>query len=111
MQPNSMETLEYETKAGRKLKFRSVATRGDKYEMNAAMSEGMEIKDGKVIKTNSGHLYPWLIQRFAGKELFDALMSEPADPEEDLIMVFGAYILNHVKGLVPHKDDEHKKKL
>lgn len=81
--------------------IRGMATRGDQYEMHAIMGEGVQIKDGKVIKVSSLKLYPWLIERFvtgwSEKTPFSmqALMGQPADPGEDLIIILGSFILNH----------------
>jgi len=113
-----METIEYKN-AGKVFRIRAHATRGDKYRMNAAMTDYADIKDGKVIRPRIGELYPWLIEHFVvsynactgtdGKEILKHLMDEPADGSEDIIMVLGAFILNHVKGLVPDKEDETRK--
>ncbi len=86
--------------------IRSRATRRDQYDMHAAMADGTEIQDGKIIKTHAGVLYPWLIERFvtgwtgpAEKWSMEALYNQPAEPGEDLILGLGAFILNH-SGLV-----------
>ena len=114
-------TEELQYKSGtRVFIIRAQATRGDKYQMGAAMADGMEFSDnGKTIKADPGKLYPWLIQRFVvscneisgyGPDILARLMDEPADPKEDLILVLGAFIFNHVKGLNPQPTDEGKKK-
>lgn len=104
--------LEFTSKDGRKFSIRGDATRGDLYEMHSAMANGVEIENGKIIRTNSSKLYPWLIERFVegGKKTLDDLMNEPADPAEDLIMVLGAFVFNHVKGLTVSAESEGKKK-
>lgn len=86
--------------------IRGRATRRDQYDMHVAMADGVEIQDGKVIKTHTGVLYPWLIERFvtgwtgpAEKWSMAALYEQPAEPGEDLILGLGAFIFNHV-GLV-----------
>lgn len=100
--------------------IRGAATRGDQYEMHAAMAEGTEIRDGRVIKTSASRLYPWLIARFVtgwsetqetnGAKILEAIMAQPATPGEDLILVLGAFILNHTgmvlsEGQVALKND------
>jgi hypothetical protein len=111
--------IEY-TSGTRVFRIRAQATRGDKYQMGASMTEGAEIgTDGKSIKANPGLLYPWLIQRFViscneisgnGQDILKRLMEEPADPNEDLILILGAFIFNHVTGLAAKPSDEGKKK-
>lgn len=102
-------------------RIRERATRGDQYDMNAAMLEGTEVKDGRVIRTNAARLFPWLIERFVmgwsgvhegGKPAewsLANLRALPAEPGEDLIMVLGSYILNHT-GIVPEQEHEDRKK-
>lgn len=113
------DSFEYVSKDGRHFSIRGIATRGDKYKMNTAMAEGTVSANGKEITTSPGKLYPWLIEHFVvsckeisgyGKDILDHLMEEPSDPEEDLIMVLGAHILTHVKGLITLKEDGSKKK-
>jgi len=116
MQPNNSDHIEY-SHSGMIFKIRSKATRGDQYEMNSSMAESSEISDGRIIKTNSTKLFPWLIRKFViscdkiqgnGDAILKGLLDQPATPGEDLILVLGSYILNHV-GLLP--DTEEKKKV
>lgn len=100
-----MEHQRWTSKDGVTFTFRAAATRGDQSDMHMAMAEGMTVLDGKVIPASPLNLYPWIIKRFVtGWSLeepwsYDALCSQPADPTEDLIMVLGAYVFNHVRGL------------
>jgi hypothetical protein len=120
MEPKSSEHIEYKAAHGVTFKIRGSATRRDQSQMNLAISDGVGIEEGKIIRGNPLRVYPWLIERFVigwsggpqsnGREILNALYEEPADPKEDLVMVLGAYILNHVKGLSVGPDDESKKK-
>jgi hypothetical protein len=98
-------------------KIRARATVRDKSAMADLFADTVE--DGKF-KASKTKLYPWVIERFVtgwegvmddGKKpvpwSLDALMSLPADEENDIIMVLGAFILNHT-GM--RKADESKKK-
>lgn len=119
MQPNNSE-LSYDSKDHVLFMIRSTATRRDQSDMNIAMGSLTQITDGQVIKTNFIALFPWLFERFVigwsggpeikGKDILNRIYDQPADPTEDLIMVVGSYILNHVKGLISNDDDESKKK-
>ena len=117
MEQQSADLLEYTSSEGIVFKIRPQATRGDQHAMTAELMENSVIENGVVIKTRPSIMFPWLIKRFvvdwvnAGRKWsYEALEALPADPGEDLIMVLGAYILNHVKGLSVQKEDESKKK-
>ena len=113
------DTIEFKANNGTTFTIRAQATRGDQYEMHASMSEGAEFVDGRIINTTPGKLYPWLIKRFVvgwsggkennGQAILDALFSQPAEADEDLILVLGAHILVSVKGL-SNQSAESKKK-
>lgn len=115
-----MESIEYKSKDGITFTIRAHATRRDQSQMNIAMGAQTSVEDGKTIKTNFLALFPWLFETFVvswscgpektGRDILKAVYEQPADPTEDLIMVIGGYIFNHVKGLTVTKDDEHKKK-
>lgn len=119
MQPNNSE-IEYKSRIGITFKIRAEATRRDQSQMNITMSDGVGIEDGKVIRANPLRIYPWIIERFVtgwsggqqnnGRDILNAIYDQPADPVEDLILVLGSFILNHVKGLTVTIADEHKKK-
>ena len=89
--------------------------------MNIAMGEHASLEDGKYIRTNFLALMPWLFETFiigwsggeqkTGRDLLNAIYDQPADPQEDIIMVVGSYIFNHVKGLGAKAEDEDKKKV
>lgn len=111
-------TTECKTKDGTTFTFRKEATKRDKSDMNVFIGEYTKIgTDGKV-RVNSNALFPWLFERFvvgwsggpqtSGKAVLEALYEQPADAEEDQIMVVGAHIFNEVSGLTPM--DESKKK-
>ena len=119
MQPNNSE-LKYESKDKVLFIIREQATRRDQSEMNIAMGAQTSVEDGKTIKTNFLALFPWLFERFVigwsggnektGREILNRIYEQPADPVEDLVMVTGSYIFNHVKGLTHHAEDQSKKK-
>ena len=117
---HNVETIEYKAKSGAVFTIRAVATRRDQSDMNIAMAEGsVDIEGGKIM-TSPLKMMPWLVERFVvkcsectgltGQEILKHVYDQPADPQEDLIMVLGAYIFNHVKGLQHKKEDEGKKK-
>lgn len=120
MKPNESDHLEYKSKVGITFRIRADATRRDQSQMNIAMADSAVVENGRVIHTNVLRLFPWLIETFVagwsggehktGKEILNSLYAQPADPAEDLVMVLGSYILNHVKGLVSSPEDEAKKK-
>lgn len=89
--------------------IRGTATRGDQYEMHAAMADATKVLDGRVIETKAAKLYPWLVERFVTgwslEEPFSmkALLEQPADPGEDLIIALGSHILLHT-GMVPTQE-------
>lgn len=111
-------TLEYKSKDGTTFTFRAEATKRDKSDLNVFTGEHTRVIDGKEIRVNISALFPWMFERFVvgwsggaqvnGAAILNALYDQPADPEEDPIMVVGAYIYNHVTGL--QKTDESKKK-
>lgn len=108
------ETAQF-THEGITFTFRSRATRGDQYEMHAAMADGAEIRDGKTVKAKPSVLYPWIIGKFVTAWSVDEdfslqkLMDQPATPGEDLILVLGSYIFNHV-GIAPVAREAELKK-
>lgn len=113
-------TIEYKSKDGIEFSIRAQATRRDQSQMNIAMGSQTTVEDGKVIRTNFMALCPWLFETFVmgwtggpeknGKDILKSVYDQPADPTEDLVMVVGSYIFNHVKGLIVTAEDEHKKK-
>jgi hypothetical protein len=113
-------TIEYKSKDGIEFKIRGHATRRDQSQMNIAMGGQTTIEDGKVIRTNVLALFPWLFETFVvgwsggvektGRDILNAIYAQPADPTEDLVMVVGSYIFNHVQGLTLKAEDEAKKK-
>lgn len=99
--------------------IRPQATVGDKTDMTHEFSG--EIIDGKyqVKKTN---IFPWVVERFvmswqgvkdeADKDVpfsMHALRSLPSDPQEDIILALGAFIMNHT-GLTNEAAQGDKKK-
>lgn len=117
----STETAEFKWKDVT-FKFRAKATRGDQYEMHAAMAGSVGIEDGRLIKVKPGVLYPWVVERFVtdwngvvdehGKPVawsIKNLLDLPAEPGEDLVLILGAHIFNHT-GLIPSEADEARKK-
>src|SRR6266478_5407780 len=85
--------------------IRPIATAGDKHEMTMRFSDGVE-KDG-TYKASKSDVYPWIIERFvtgwqgvtngARHEVpwsIAAYRDLPADPEQDLTLILGSYIVN-----------------
>lgn len=113
-------TIEYKSKDGIEFTIRAAATRRDQSLLNIAMGENTIVEEGKQIRTNFLKLFPWLFEVFVvgwnggpertGREILKVIYEQPADPTEDLIMVVGSYIYNHVKGLSVTQEDHAKKK-
>ena len=113
-----IETIETEV-GGYKFTARARAKRRDQNDLNVAMAKSAGIEDGKLIRTSPLEIYPWLVSRFVvgwsggsqthGKDILNVLYDQDATPGEDLILVLGAWIFNHVEGLMAKPGDELKK--
>lgn len=120
MQPNNSDQIEYKTTNGWTFHIRAKANRRDQSEANIALGSATKIEDGKFISVNVLQAYPLFFKQFVvawsegpqktGNEILNAVYAMPADPTEDVIMVIGSFIYNHVEGLTIKEKDLDKKK-
>lgn len=120
MQPNSSEQIEVKTQNGWIFKIRGQANVRDQSRLNIEMADATTFEDGKIIRVNILKAFPWMFRQFvvgwdqgdqtSGESILNVIYAKPADPTEDVVMVVGAYIYNHVKGLKVTEEDAQKKK-